>query len=181
MQALKLPSGAYMPKYGMGNLAYGRARRCTCARGDGAGLDAGVRLIDSAEKVAAVALEGRRDEAFVVSKVLPSNASRRGVRAACETLLKCLGTDRIDLYLLHWPGSTPMEETCDARGGSFRGACNGAFMCRRTRHSRLPIVIFSIIACLLMSRGAMQQHLHKLRWLGFIRSPGSCRFRTRRM
>ncbi|MFT5172931.1 MAG: diketogulonate reductase-like aldo/keto reductase [Gammaproteobacteria bacterium] len=121
MQELELPSGATMPKYGMGTWHMGErggahAQEAMAIR---AGLDAGVRLIDTAEmyasggaeKVVAAALEGCRDEAFIVSKVLPSNASRRGVHAACAASLKRLGTDRIDLYLLHWPGSTPMEET----------------------------------------------------------------------
>ena len=110
-----------MPKYGMGTWHMGErggahAQEAMAIR---AGLDAGVRLIDTAEmyasggaeKVVAAALDARRDEAFIVSKVLPSNGSRRGVHAACEASLKRLGTDRIDLYLLHWPGSTPMEET----------------------------------------------------------------------
>jgi diketogulonate reductase-like aldo/keto reductase len=84
-----------------------------------AGLDAGARLIDTAEmygegeaeKIVGAALAGRRDAVFVVSKVYPHNASRAGTVAACERSLKRLGTDRIDLYLLHWPGSHPLEET----------------------------------------------------------------------
>jgi len=121
MQELALPSGAHMPKYGIGTWHMGErggphAQETAAIR---AGLDAGVRLIDTAEmyanggaeKVVAPAIEGRRDEVFIVSKVLPGNASRAGVRAACEASLKRLATDRLDLYLLHWPGSTPMEET----------------------------------------------------------------------
>ncbi|WP_292541904.1 aldo/keto reductase, partial [Mesorhizobium sp.] len=64
--------------------------------------------------VVAEAIAGRRDETFLVSKVLPSNASRAGVRRACENSLKRLATDRIDLYLLHWPGSVPLTETVEA-------------------------------------------------------------------
>lgn len=121
MQELVLPSGARMPKYGMGTWHMGERTgphaQETAALS--AGLDAGVRLIDTAEmyasggaeEVIAPAIKGRRDELFIVSKVLPSNASRAGVRKACEASLRRLGTERIDLYLLHWPGSTPMEET----------------------------------------------------------------------
>ena len=67
-----------------------------------------------AETVVADAIAGRRDEVFIVSKVLPSNASRRGVEAACEKSLKRLRTEIIDLYLLHWRGSVPLAETVEA-------------------------------------------------------------------
>ena len=67
-----------------------------------------------AEAVVGEAIAGRRDEVFLVSKVLPHNASRRGTRAACEASLRRLGTDRLDCYLLHWPGSHPLEETVAA-------------------------------------------------------------------
>jgi len=84
-----------------------------------AGLDAGMTHIDTAElygngRVEAIvgrAIEGRRDEVFLVSKVLPSNASHAATIRACERSLKQLGTDRLDVYLLHWRGSTPLEET----------------------------------------------------------------------
>ena len=121
MQELLLPSAARMPKYGMGTWHMGErggahAQETAAIR---AGLDAGVRLIDTAEmyasggaeRVIAPAIKTCRDEVFIVSKVLPSNASRAGVHKACEASLRRLGTDRIDLYLLHWPGSTPMAET----------------------------------------------------------------------
>jgi diketogulonate reductase-like aldo/keto reductase len=86
------------------------------------GIDLGMTLIDTAEmyasggaeQVVAQAVEGIRDQVFIVSKVLPQNASRTGVPAACERSLKRLGTDRIDLYLLHWRGSHPMAETVAA-------------------------------------------------------------------
>lgn len=86
------------------------------------GLDHGMNHIDTAEmygsgaaeRVVGEAMRGRRDEAFLVSKVLPNNASRRGVRDACERSLKALGTDRLDCYLLHWRGSIPLEETFGA-------------------------------------------------------------------
>ena len=83
------------------------------------GLDLGMTHIDTAEmygsgaaeRLIAKAIAGRRDEVFLVSKVLPSNASRRGTIAACEQSLARLGTDRLDCYLLHWRGSYPLEET----------------------------------------------------------------------
>ena len=86
------------------------------------GLDLGMTHIDTAEMygsgraeaVVGEAIAGRRDEVFLVSKVLPHNASRRGTRAACEASLRRLGTDRLDCYLLHWPGSHPLEETVAA-------------------------------------------------------------------
>src|SRR5207253_5464534 len=86
------------------------------------GLDLGLRLIDTAEmygeglaeQLIGEAVRGRRDEVFLVSKVYPHNASRRGVVAACERSLKRLDTDRIDLYLLHWRGNVPFVETLAA-------------------------------------------------------------------
>ncbi|MDP8986428.1 MAG: aldo/keto reductase [Pseudomonadota bacterium] len=97
--------------------------------GDGAaigslrrGLDLGMTHIDTAEMygsgaaegLVGAAIEGRRDEVFLVSKVLPSNASRRGTIAACEKSLARLKTDRLDCYLLHWRGSVPLAETIAA-------------------------------------------------------------------
>jgi diketogulonate reductase-like aldo/keto reductase len=84
------------------------------------GLELGMALIDTAEmygeaeRVVGEAIRGRREEVFLVSKVLPHNASRRGVLAACERSLARLGTDRLDLYLLHWRGSVPLAETVEA-------------------------------------------------------------------
>lgn len=86
------------------------------------GLDLGLTHIDTAEmygsgraeEIVGEAIAGRRDEAFLVSKVLPSNASRRGVVAACEASLKRLKTDRLDCYLLHWRGGHPLAETIAA-------------------------------------------------------------------
>ncbi|WP_457935964.1 aldo/keto reductase [Mesorhizobium sp. 10J20-29] len=83
----------------------------------GKGLDLGMTHVDTAEMygeaelVVAEAIEGRRDEVFLVSKVLPSNASRTGTVRACERSLARLGTDRLDCYLLHWRGQHPLEET----------------------------------------------------------------------
>jgi len=84
-----------------------------------ASLDLGLTLIDTAEmygdgaseQIVGQAIRGRRDLCYLVSKVLPQNASRKGVKAACERSLMRLGTDVIDLYLLHWRGGHPLEET----------------------------------------------------------------------
>jgi diketogulonate reductase-like aldo/keto reductase len=86
------------------------------------GIDLGMTHIDTAEmygsgKAEAVvgkAIAGCRDEVYLVSKVLPSNASKAGTIAACERSLRALGTDHLDLYLLHWPGSHPLAETVAA-------------------------------------------------------------------
>ncbi|MEZ5773513.1 MAG: aldo/keto reductase [Hyphomicrobiaceae bacterium] len=102
----------------MGEVAGERAREVRALK---AGLDLGMTLIDtaemygegSAEEVVGEAIAGRRDEVFLVSKVYPHNASRQGVIAACARSLRRLGTDRIDLYLLHWQGSHPIEETVE--------------------------------------------------------------------
>jgi diketogulonate reductase-like aldo/keto reductase len=83
------------------------------------GLDLGMTHIDTAEmyssgvaeEMVAEAIAGRRDEVFLVSKVLPGNASRRGTLAACEKSLARLRTDRLDCYLLHWRGEYPLEDT----------------------------------------------------------------------
>ena len=86
------------------------------------GLDLGCTLIDTAEMygeglaetLVGEAVKGRRDETFIVSKVYPHNASFDGVMAACERSLRRLGTDRMDLYLLHWRGGVPLAETLRA-------------------------------------------------------------------
>ncbi len=121
MRSVTLPSGETVPALGQGTWTMGerpsvRAREIATLR---AGLDLGLTLIDTAEMygeglaeaLVAEAIEGRRDEVFIVSKVYPHNASRRGVAAACERSLARLATDRIDLYLLHWRGSVPLAET----------------------------------------------------------------------
>ncbi len=86
------------------------------------GVDLGMTLIDTAEmyadggaeKIVGKAIAGRRTGVFLVSKVPPSNGSRRGTVAACEASLRRLGTDYLDLYLLHWRGSYPLAETIQA-------------------------------------------------------------------
>ncbi len=113
-----------MPSLGLGTWRMGEneaARREEVAALK-LGLDLGSRLIDTAElyggggaeKVVAEAVSGRRDRVFIVSKVLPQNASYRGTIAACERSLVRLNTDRVDLYLLHWPGEHPLDETLRA-------------------------------------------------------------------
>src|SRR5437868_7177861 len=83
------------------------------------GIELGLTHIDTAElygteEMVAEAIEGRRDEIFLVSKVLPSNATRKGTVRACEQSLQRLRTDRLDCYLLHWPGPHPLEDTFTA-------------------------------------------------------------------
>jgi diketogulonate reductase-like aldo/keto reductase len=120
----RLPSGASMPVFGLGTWRMGESARVRAAEMKALrhGIDRGVTLIDTAEMygdgeaetVVADAVGDRRDDMFIVSKVLPSNASRRGTVAACERGLKRLKTDRIDLYLLHWRGSYPLADTVAA-------------------------------------------------------------------
>jgi diketogulonate reductase-like aldo/keto reductase len=113
-----------MPALGLGTWRMGervreRSREVAAIR---LALDLGMTLIDTAEmygdgeaeRVVAEAIAGRRDEVFLVSKVYPHNASRRGTVAACERSLKRLATDHLDLYLLHWRGRVPLAETVGA-------------------------------------------------------------------
>ncbi len=121
---VELPSGARMPTFGIGTWRMGEDRRRRKDEADAIrhGVDLGFTLIDTAEmygdggaeEAIADAIAGRRDGLFVVSKVYPHNASRRGAVAACERSLKRLRIERIDLYLLHWIGSVPFEETIAA-------------------------------------------------------------------
>ena len=107
---------------GQGTWYIDHSDRAAAVRALRAGLDAGMSHIDTAEMygdaelVIAEAIADRRDEVFLVSKVLPSNASRKGTIAACERSLKRLGTDRLDCYLLHWRGQVPLAETVAAFG-----------------------------------------------------------------
>ncbi|MFM9982147.1 MAG: aldo/keto reductase [Burkholderiales bacterium] len=124
MKTIALPSGERVPALGQGtwNMGDRREQRAAELAALRLGLDQGLTLIDTAEmygngrseSLVGEAIAGRRDEVFLVSKVLPENASRRGTAAACEASLKRLGTDRIDLYLLHWRGSVPFAETLEA-------------------------------------------------------------------
>jgi diketogulonate reductase-like aldo/keto reductase len=124
IRTVPLPAGRPMPVLGQGTWAMGEKHAEFKAEVAALklGLDLGVTLIDTAEmygeggaeKVVAEAIAGRRDEMFLVSKVYPQNASRRGVVAACERSLKRLKTDRLDVYLLHWRGEVPLAETLEA-------------------------------------------------------------------
>ena len=124
MRNVNLPSGNSMPAFGLGTWRMGEhsdryQREVDVLR---AALDLGVSLIDTAEmygeggaeEMIGQAIQGRRDEVFLVSKLYPHNASRNGVIEACERSLRRLNCDRIDLYLLHWPGSVPPAQTFDA-------------------------------------------------------------------
>ncbi|MGN8084525.1 aldo/keto reductase [Ralstonia sp. 22086] len=123
MKHVTLPNGERVPALGMGtwNMGDDRATRAEEIATLRLGLDLGLRLIDTAEmygeglseSLIGEAIAGRRDEVFLVSKVYPHNASRRGIAAACERSLRRLGTDRLDLYLLHWRGDVPFEETLE--------------------------------------------------------------------
>lgn len=124
MKTVRLPSGEDVPALGLGTWMIGddpnrRADEIAALR---RGMDLGLTLIDTAEmygegaseRLVGEAIAGRRDELFLVSKVYPHNASRQGTIAACERSLERLGTDRLDLYLLHWRGQYPLAETVAA-------------------------------------------------------------------
>jgi diketogulonate reductase-like aldo/keto reductase len=124
MRTVTLPGGETVPALGQGTWYMGerRGEAAVEAQALRLGVDLGMTLIDTAEmyasggaeEVVAQAVAGIRDRVFIVSKVLPQNASRSGVVAACERSLKRLQTDRIDLYLLHWRGGHPLAETVAA-------------------------------------------------------------------
>jgi diketogulonate reductase-like aldo/keto reductase len=119
-----LPQGELVPALGQGTwgMAEGKHPKSEEISALRTGLDLGMTLIDTAEMYAdggaeqlvGESIDGRRDEVFLVTKVLPENASRSGTIAACERSLKRLKTKWIDLYLLHWRGSIPLEETVQA-------------------------------------------------------------------
>ena len=135
MNTVLLPSGRAVPvlgqgTWGMGEVPSAKAAEVAALR---LGMDLGMSLIDTAEmygeggaeEVVGEAIAGMRAEAFLVSKVYPHNADRRGVQAACERSLRRLGTDHLDLYLLHWRGAVPLAETLEAfealkRAGKIR-------------------------------------------------------------
>ena len=116
-----LPNGERVPAFGQGTWHMGEDRRRAAEEAAALklGIELGLTLIDTAEmygngaaeEVVAEATRGLRDQLFIVSKVLPYNASQKGTIDACERSLKRLRTDRIDLYLLHWRGSVPLAET----------------------------------------------------------------------
>jgi len=124
MKTVSLPGGEIVPALGQGTWMMGerRDRRTAEIAALRAGVDLGMTLIDTAEMYgdgAAEMLIGEalgpvRDELFLVSKAYPQNASRKRLPLACEASLRRLGTDRLDLYLLHWRGSVPLGETVEA-------------------------------------------------------------------
>ncbi|MCP2020285.1 UNVERIFIED_ORG: diketogulonate reductase-like aldo/keto reductase [Pseudomonas reinekei] len=123
MRTLQL-AGAQVPVIGQGTWQMGEdhSRHREEVAALRLGIELGMTLIDTAEmyaeggaeEVVRDAIAGQRDSVFVVSKVYPHNASRHGIPQACERSLRRLGTDYIDLYLLHWRGQYPLEETVDA-------------------------------------------------------------------
>lgn len=118
-QRLFGPTGRAVAVIGQGTWYLDEATRSAAVATLRRGLDLGMTHIDTAEmygsgaseQLIGEAIAGRRDQVFLVSKVLPQNASRARMLAACERSLKYLGTDRLDCYLLHWRGSHPLQET----------------------------------------------------------------------
>ena len=118
------PAGVAVPSLGLGTwrMAEEAGKRAEEIAAIHLGLDLGMTVVDTAEmygdgmteKLVGDAIAGRRGEVFLVSKVLPSHARRDQTLAACDASLKRLGTDYLDLYLLHWRGRTPLRETVDA-------------------------------------------------------------------
>jgi len=121
VRSVQLPCGEKVPALGLGTWKMGerggdKTKEVAAVR---TAIDLGMTLIDTAEmygqgaseELVGEAIAGRRDEVFLVSKVLPENASRSGTQAACERSLTRLKTDRLDCYLLHWRGVHPLEET----------------------------------------------------------------------
>jgi diketogulonate reductase-like aldo/keto reductase len=132
---VSLPDGERIPKLGQGTWEMGEqpARRAAEIAALREGVELGMTLIDTAEmygegateSLLGEALAGLRERVFLVSKVYPHNASRRGVQTACERSLQRLKTDRLDLYLLHWRGGVPLAETVEGfealrRAGKIR-------------------------------------------------------------
>ena len=121
LPSVTLPNGERVPALGLGTWHMGDDRRRAAAEEAAVrlGIELGMTLVDTAEmygsggaeEIVGRAAQGRRDQLFIVSKVLPYNASQKGVVEACERSLKRLQTDHIDLYLLHWRGSVPLPET----------------------------------------------------------------------
>lgn len=136
IRTVALPNGAPVPALGLGTWYMGEqsATRATELAALRAGIDCGLTLIDTAEmygdgaseELVGEAIAGRRDSVYLVSKVLPSHATRRGTVEACQASLRRLGTDHLDMYLLHWRGRVPLAETVAgfedlAQAGSIGG------------------------------------------------------------
>ena len=130
MKTVGFSDGATVPAVGQGTWHMGESREAGNTEADALrlGLDLGMALIDTAEMyadgnaetVVGRAIAGRRDEVFLVSKVYPQNANRRSMVRSCDASLRRLGTDRLDLYLLHWRASTPLAETIEQFDGLRR-------------------------------------------------------------
>jgi diketogulonate reductase-like aldo/keto reductase len=126
-------TGAPVPIIGQGTW-HMEQQRALAVKALRAGIDAGLTHIDTAEMygsgevelLVGEAIAGRRDELFLVSKVLPSNASFDGTITACERSLEALGTDHLDCYLLHWRGSHPWRGPLGRSSGSRRRARSAA-------------------------------------------------------
>ncbi|GGJ04455.1 aldo/keto reductase [Paenibacillus hunanensis] len=122
-QTITLPDGTVLPAIGQGtwNMGDDASRRTEEIAALQAGIDAGMTLIDTAEmygegrseELIGEAIRGRRDEVFLVSKVYPHHAGGKKLVQSCEQSLKRLGTDHLDLYLLHWRGRIPLQETVE--------------------------------------------------------------------
>ena len=124
IRTIALPGGETIPALGIGtwNMGDKRQRRADEVAALQMAADLGLTVVDTAEmygngaaeELVAEALGDRRGKIFLVSKVLPQHATRRGTISACEASLRRLKTDRLDLYLLHWRGSVPLHETIEA-------------------------------------------------------------------
>jgi diketogulonate reductase-like aldo/keto reductase len=124
IRTIALPDGETIPALGIGtwNMGDRRQTRADEIAALQMAVDLGMTVVDTAEmygngaaeELVAEALADRRGEIFLVSKVLPQNATRRGTIAACEASLRRLKTDRLDMYLLHWRGSVPLDQTLEA-------------------------------------------------------------------
>jgi diketogulonate reductase-like aldo/keto reductase len=122
-QTVTLRDGTVLPAIGQGtwNMGDDQSRRAEEIAALQAGIEAGMTLIDTAEmygegrseELVGEAIRGRRDEVFLVSKVYPHNAGGNKLVQSCEQSLKRLGTDHLDLYLLHWRGRIPLQETIE--------------------------------------------------------------------
>jgi diketogulonate reductase-like aldo/keto reductase len=116
------PTGIQVPKVGLGTWYLEQSDAKTAIAAVQAALELGLTHVDTAElygsgkaeSLVGRALEGRREGVFLVSKIIPSNASRQGTVKHCEQTLKRLNTDHLDCYLIHWPGSYPLQESIEA-------------------------------------------------------------------
>ena len=171
MPRVTLPSGEAVAQLGQGtwHMAEDPRRRELEIEALRVGIDLGMTLIDTAEMYAdgaaeelvGAAIEGRRDDVFLVTKVLPEHATFRGTQKACKNSLRRLRTDRIDLYLLHWRGDVPLEETVDA----FRHLVHEG-MIRRWGVSNFDVADLDELAALGETELATNQVLYNLQRRG---------------